>query len=469
MLTVTDLTSVLPNGRVLWSGLQLNLKNREIVCLTGPNGSGKTTLMHRLKDALAESGLYISMMEQQEFQDPVESRSVLSPGQSRSARIFRILHESDTADAVFFDEPGNLLDDSSLNKFLTGVRALSVPVLIISHDPRILRRADLIWHLENGKMEIWGAGYENYVSGRQKAAADARASFERSRKEIKKAMHDFQNTVRKQEKRQTRAAKHNEGQKEPKAMIRFSQNRADRTEARIQNSHSRKAESLSKRQEELRAQMPGEGRQFYFDSEPQLNRSPEILLESRGLVLTAGGRVLNRKPLNFQIQDGMRVLLSGPNGSGKSTLLRLIEDPSGNSAFIQKGTLSVYRNQIGHFRQITSPDSQEKVIDFHKQYTDRFTDAEIRIMLARAGFRGDEVFRKTVTLSGGEKTRLNLARAAISGARLLLLDEPENDLDDLSRHSLAEALRTGSTALLIVSHNPEFTDLLDIHEKVSTM
>src|SRR5207247_10682547 len=152
-----------------------------------------------------------------------------------------------------------------------------------------------------------------------------------------------------------------------------------------------------------------------------------------------------------------RIAVVGPNGAGKTTLVRtLVADLSALDGYVQSARTARVAFLAQAQLELTGDDT---VLDAMK-LTSGMTDAEARDHLAKFLFRGEEVFKSVGVLSGGERSRLALARLAARHANLLVLDEPTNHLDLLAREQLETVLQAFEGALLFVSHDRYFIDKL---------
>jgi len=160
------------------------------------------------------------------------------------------------------------------------------------------------------------------------------------------------------------------------------------------------------------------------------------------------------KNIEFELKRGDRVFIIGSNGCGKTTLLKSILRHEKNIKFGEKVT-------VGYFDQHGENIDKEKTIfdELHDTYP-MLSDTEIRNALAAFLFKGDEVFAKIGTLSGGERARVTLCKLMLLGSNFLMLDEPTNHLDLQSREVLEEALANYDGTLLVVSHDRYFINRL---------
>src|SRR5207249_2379037 len=152
-----------------------------------------------------------------------------------------------------------------------------------------------------------------------------------------------------------------------------------------------------------------------------------------------------------------RIAVVGPNGAGKTTLVRtLVGDLAALEGYVQSAPTARLAFLAQAQLELTGDDT---VLDAMK-LASGMTDAEARDHLARFLFKGEDVFKSVGVLSGGERSRLALARLAARHANLLVLDEPTNHLDLLAREQLETVLQAFEGALLFVSHDRYFIDKL---------
>jgi ATP-binding cassette subfamily F protein 3 len=186
-------------------------------------------------------------------------------------------------------------------------------------------------------------------------------------------------------------------------------------------------------------------------------RAPGVVLTLEQLVVGHDGRPLLRGD-GLELRQGERVALVGPNGSGKTTLLRTLVDelrPLAGRARLGQGVSVAYYAQ-GHEDLPQGAD----VLGALREAAPGRGDGELRAILARMLFTGDDVYKPVAALSGGERGRLALARLTLRGAGLLVLDEPTNHLDIAARDALEAVLQEYGGAMLFVSHDRAFVEAL---------
>ena len=164
------------------------------------------------------------------------------------------------------------------------------------------------------------------------------------------------------------------------------------------------------------------------------------------------------KNLNLDITRGEKFLIVGHNGAGKSTLLKLIAGKltptNGEVELTDKTEIAYYAQELELL------DEEKSILD--NFYEDDISPKKMRSILGRFLFSNDDVFKKVKILSPGEKARVALAKISIKKANLLLLDEPTNHLDPDTQKVIGEFFKTYKGTMIVVSHNPEFVDYLDI-------
>ena len=199
---------------------------------------------------------------------------------------------------------------------------------------------------------------------------------------------------------------------------------------------------------------PGRQRQLRMRLEGPA-RAPGVVLSLEQLAVGYDGRTLLRSD-RLELRQGERVALVGPNGSGKTTLLRSLVGelrPLAGQVRLGHGVSLAYYAQ-GH--EDLPPDAD--VLGALREVAPGYGDGELRSILARFLFTGDDVYKPVAALSGGERGRLALARLTLRRPGLLILDEPTNHLDIAAREALEAVLQEYGGAMLFVSHDRAFID-----------
>jgi ATPase subunit of ABC transporter with duplicated ATPase domains len=156
-------------------------------------------------------------------------------------------------------------------------------------------------------------------------------------------------------------------------------------------------------------------------------------------------------PVSVQVAAGERIGITGPNGAGKSTLLRLLLGHQAPDAGTASLGSSVAIGEIDQARGLLG--GEELLGESFEALVPEMNHAEVRTLLAKFGLKADQVGRRVISLSPGERTRAALALLQARGVNLLVLDEPTNHLDLPAIEQLEEALESYDGALLLVSHD----------------
>jgi ATP-binding cassette subfamily F protein 3 len=321
---------------------------------------------------------------------------------------------------LLLDEPSNHLDFAALEWLEDYLREWEGGYLLVSHDRLLLDRlAEKTWELAGGRLYKYRGNYSKYLELRAAAEERQLELYERQQAQVAK-MEEFIRRV-------------HAGQKHKQAKDR------EKKLARLEP-----------------VELPPPRRRPHFTFE--LGRpSGQEVLHFKGLTIGYPGRELFRCP-DLVLRRGTRVALIGPNGSGKTTLLRTILgelSPLAGTVELGAGVTLGYFAQVQEFKVERGKTVLEVILDGRSQ-----TVEEARTFLGRFLFSGEEVFKRLDELSGGELSRLALARLAQTRGNLLLLDEPTNHLDIGSQEVLQEALERYEGTVLFVSHDRYLMDRL---------
>ncbi|HKY52573.1 MAG TPA: ABC-F family ATP-binding cassette domain-containing protein [Candidatus Limnocylindria bacterium] len=181
----------------------------------------------------------------------------------------------------------------------------------------------------------------------------------------------------------------------------------------------------------------------------------ETVLETTALSVGYGEPVMRTGPL--RVPRDSRIAIVGPNGAGKTTLVRtLVGDLGPLAGYVSAAPAA----RVAYLEQAQAELTGEQTVLEALRSAGRLTDQEARDLLARFLFRGEEVDRAVGVLSGGERSRLALARLSLRHANLLVLDEPTNHLDLAAREQLEAVLDSYEGTLVFVSHDRYFIDKL---------
>ena len=479
-------------GRTLFSGASLQINRRDRIGVVGPNGAGKSTLFSIiLKETLPDSGeisiekgakvgflpqesaptgdetvLELACSFSPEFiqaakrlgalgqaleDEPnnedyevfenaggggliAKARQILSGLSFKEADFDRLAKELSGGwimrahlarllvqepDLLMLDEPTNHLDLHSLIWLQNYLQNYPGAILLISHDREFLNNlARHIVELENTKLNRYTGNYERYLVQREANQAQWIAAYENQQKEIERLM---------------------------KFVDRF---RAKNTKATQAQSKLKQIERMEK------IEAPYFTRKRVQFSFPQPMRSGQRIIRLDNLSKSYGDLEVY-KSLDLEIEKGKHIVLVGPNGAGKSTLLKIL---AGVLPF-NSGERELGHNvQTGYFAQHRTEVLQvnRTVLEEMLDTSASVTEESVRTLLGCFLFTEDDVFKKVAVLSGGEKSRLAMAKLLLNPPNLLLLDEPTTHLDMASIDTLIDALSQYSGTMVFISHDVHF-------------
>jgi ATP-binding cassette subfamily F protein 3 len=342
--------------------------------------------------------------------------STLSGGERTRLGLARLL--LDDPDLLLLDEPTNHLDVAALEWLERFLIERDDTLLVSSHDRWFLDRVtSRTLSFENDTIVEYRGGYSAYARQRAQREAATEKAAARQAIEIERT-EDF---IRRYGAGQRSKEARGRGKKLARVERIEAPERAERHGWRLEAAH--------------------------LAGDTVVQTTPLAVGYGQPLVRTGALRVAR----------DARIAVVGPNGAGKTTLVRtLVGDLSAIEGYVQSAPTARVAFLAQAQLELIGDDS---VLDAMKQTT-AMTDAEARDHLARFLFRGEDVFKSVGVLSGGERSRLALARLAARHANLLVLDEPTNHLDLLAREQLESVLQQFEGALVFVSHDRYFIDKL---------
>ena len=445
--------------RPLLAGVDLALEAGERLALVGHNGSGKSTLLSILAglrepeagERAVQRGLVLEYLEQEprldaqrrvrelvrgtqqelsehrveelcshlDIRDPDALAGTLSGGERRRVALARALLSK--PDLLLLDEPTNHLDAFATDWLEDHLLETRTAFVLVTHDRYFLDRVvTRIAELDRGRLFLYEGGYRDYLE--QRAARRAVEEQDEASRQI---------LLR----------------RETAWMRRGAPARTSKSKARIQRYHALVDDAPVALPRELELAIP---------PGPRLGSR---VLELAGVAKSLGGRRLFAG-LDLELGPGERLGIVGPNGAGKSTLVQLCM----GLVAPDEGTLE--RGETVRFARVTQEKSEldpaKTVVAEIAGDTELVRLGEraqrVESFLERFLFRGRAKQQLVGLLSGGEKSRVLLAKLLLQGGNVLVLDEPTNDLDLATLRALEEALLAFEGSALVISHDRWFLD-----------
>jgi ATP-binding cassette subfamily F protein 3 len=360
------------------------------------------------------------------FEESQWNRNVsgLSGGELTRLSLGKTLSEK--SDLLLLDEPTNHLDLFSIDWLINYLKNYKGAMVIVSHDRTFLKQlCNKYWEINNSKIWEFKGTYKEYIQSREIYINSVNSRKQNLQKEIERL---------------------------EKMIERY---RSWATEKMVRQAviRERKLEELKNELEEIQNIEEEKGIDVKI---PQPTKTGYKVVEVKDLSFSYNEEQKLLENISFELYEGEKLAILGKNGCGKSTLLKLlIGELENHEGSIEWG----YNIKIGYLDQVISNLSQEyDVLNETWELVKDWKDFEVRKYLGRFGFYSSEVFKKVSELSGGELTRLALAKILLEKPNVLILDEPTNHLDILTIESLEQALKEYTGAIIFVSHDQSFIE-----------
>nr|WP_294949052.1 ABC-F family ATP-binding cassette domain-containing protein [uncultured Mucilaginibacter sp.] len=345
--------------------------------------------------------------------------STFSGGWRMRVMLAKILLQA--PDILLLDEPTNHLDLPSIQWLEDYLKAFNGAIIIVSHDRWFLDKViNRTVESRKGKLNVYAGNYTFYLEEKALRAEIQRGEFKNQQSKIKQ---------------------------EERLIERF---RAKASKAKMAQSRIKMLDKMERVDD-------------VDDDNPEVNFSFRFSKQSGRHVVTL--EHITKKYPGIDILDdaeaiiekGDKIALIGANGKGKSTLLRIVAGADKEFG----GTSQTGHNVTQTFfaqHQLESLHLEHQILQELQAFAPKHTDTELRSILGSFLFTGDDVFKKIKVLSGGEKSRVALAKALTADANFLVLDEPTNHLDMASVNILIQALQQYEGTVIVVSHDRYFLD-----------
>jgi len=460
MITLRNVHKSFGN-QILLDGASLQINEQDRFALVGPNGAGKSTLFklimgqeeadsgevslrsgitfgylpqetatfskhHVIEEVLGDAVEEASRaarakkimvglgFRQTDFERPI---SELSGGWQMRVAIARLL--LDSPDLLMLDEPTNHLDLESLLWFQNYLQSYRGAIFLISHDREFINSiVDRIVEVREQKLNVYTGTFEDYLAQKKQEEENLISAYKRQQKEIEE-LEEF--------------------------IMKF----------RAKASTASRAQAKIKQLEKMeRIELPEELKTVGF-SFPQPQRSGQNVLTLKNIRQSYDGKHWVYDGLDLNLERGQKIALVGPNGAGKSTLLKML---AGAIPFQEGERKLGFNVECGYFSQHRAEMFKPGRNVFEEACDTRRSHSEttIRTVLGSFLFQGDAAFKKVEVLSGGEKSRLGLAKLLLDPPNLLLLDEPTTHLDIASVDMLVRALGVFEGTIVLISHDVYF-------------
>ncbi len=319
---------------------------------------------------------------------------------------------------LLLDEPTNHLDMESLEWIEGYLKSYRGSIVLVSHDSRFLDNlVERVIEISMGEATEYAGNYSSYLIQKAQRLEMLQSSLRNRQRVIDSTTHFIER-------------------------FRYKSTKAKQVQSRI-----RMLEKMG------HIEIDKEESSIFFDF-PDPPRAGRVVMEIEALTKSYGNNVVLDE-ISFIIERGDKVALLGVNGSGKSTLARIIADVDTFQGGFRKpghNTVSSYYAQ----NIVAGLDPDKTALQTLDAVAPLKSPGELRTLLGCFLFKDDDVFKPVSVLSGGEKSRLALAKMILKPSNLLIMDEPTNHLDAQSKAILQRSLKRFSGAYVIVSHDRDF-------------
>ncbi len=350
--------------------------------------------------------------------------STLSGGEKRRVALCRLLLKK--PDILLLDEPTNHLDAETVAWLEQHLQKYEGTVIAVTHDRYFLDNvAGWILELDRGEGIPWKGNYSSWLDQKQKRLANEEKAEKKRQKTLERELEWIRMT--------------------PKGQHAKSKARINQYEELLKQDSEKRSEDL----------------EIYI---PPGERLGDIVIEANGVSKGYGDKLLF-EDLSFNLPPGGIVGVIGPNGAGKTTLFRLItgqEEPDSGAFRVGETVKLAYVDQS---RDALAADKTiwEEISEGADLVKLGNREVNSRAYVARFNFSGSDQQKRVGSLSGGERNRVHLAKMLKSGANVILLDEPTNDLDVNTMRALEEALENFGGCAVVISHDRWFLDRIATH------
>lgn len=321
-------------------------------------------------------------------------------------------------DLILMDEPTNHLDIDSLEWLIDYLQNTSSAIIIVSHDRHFVTSVTAkTLEVYNRQINFYSGNYSQYLlfkEEREKQLISLQKQQEKKIKELEKFIERF----------------------------RYKATKAKQVQSRIKQLEKIEVVEIMEEEKKIELHFP----------EPSTSGIIPVELVN---ISHSYNDINVLKDINLAIERGDKIAVVGPNGAGKTTLTKIISSrispTSGKINYGNNTIISYYEQEVA---DSINPDFD--LIDALEDVNSEIPIGRIRTILGSFLFSGDDVFKKIKVLSGGEKSRIALARLLLTKSNFIILDEPTNHLDFNSKEILQKALIEFSGTMMIVSHDIDF-------------
>ena len=444
------------HDKVCFDDFRCSIHYGDRIAIVGRNGSGKSSLLQRLIQGLATADPEIRHAADIHFAHVPQVITDFE-AQSGGERLNACLTQALAAgpNMLLLDEPSNHLDQRNRRALMRCLRKWQGTLLLVSHDLELIGQCtDTVWHIEDEKVRVFRGDYLDYLQerrSRHEAIEHALKLVDREREVAHEALMREQQRAAKSKRRGEKSI---DQRKWPTVVSKSKTARAVETPGRKQAAIQARRNTLAEERRTLR--LPESIKPtFSFDAAAR-GESTLVAIRHGRAGYPEQAPVLHDIALTVESRD--RLALKGDNGSGKTTLVRaMLSDPqvwrAGDWMLPKLEDIAVLDQ---HYAMLAP---HRTALETIASLRPAWSEVQLRRHLADYLFRTNaEVHTPVASLSGGEKARLCMARIGALTPRLIILDEPSNNLDLETRNHLVQVLQAFPGAMIVISHDEAFLE-----------
>ena len=438
--------------RTLFEIKKLTISENDKIGLIGDNGVGKTSFLRILSGQDTDYTGYIDIQSKLDFllndeeksefskeaylKAELDYKNQYSPGEYQRLKLAKLL--SDEFAFLLVDEPSSHLDIKQKEKLAESLMNRNKGYILISHDRDFINQTcNKIFELSYGDLEVFNGDYSFYLEEREKRQKFAEREYQGYIAE-KKRLSSISQDIKAQS-----------------SKVRTAPKRMGKSEAKL---HKMGGQQNKKKLDKQVKAVESRINQLEVKEKPKEAAKIELTIGEKDKIFSkvlARAEKLNKRfgeklifdNANLEIQNNTKIALLGDNGSGKTTLLNMILNRE----------VWVHPNiKIGYYSQMGESINPNKNILDNVLESSIYDQTLTRIILARLGFRANDVYKMVDVLSDGERAKAKLAKLITSDFNFLIMDEPTNFLDIRAIEALEDLLTGYDRPLLFVTHDVSF-------------
>lgn len=453
------------NGKMVLAIDHLSVYQNEKIGIIGENGQGKSTLLNLIDQTIqpdkGEVHKLVDFQYYRQMEDvskvkydrmdpkvisrlhvPEHSSLHFSGGEETRVRLSGIF--SQYSMGMLLDEPTTHLDAEGVNFVIDELTYYYGTLLVVSHDRYFLDKVvGTIWEVKDGSVAVYNGNYSSYLEQKEQLKLENEREFQSYQKEKSR----LEKAAKKKYEQAQNVSK--VSQKQKKRNIKPSRLASSKQKDTVQKAAHKTAKAIEKRIDHIPdIKLISEPKKITFPDSDSISIHNPYPIMGEQVTIKRGDEILLDN-VSFQFKLGKIIGLTGPNGAGKTSLAEHISENREGITLSTKVKLSVYK-QMDY--KLTKEISLKECLMRDSNYPESI----VRAVLNNLGFNQNDVTRPITNLSGGEATRLAIAKLFTDPSNVLVLDEPTNFIDLKTIEALENLINAYKGTVIVISHDHYF-------------